>query len=225
MLRLTWKLYREMCSSNIYSGISIEEFIDEKDREEPFHKRQAIEVPTVTNRHLMDENGNTETIFMLNVKKAYRIKVHLRHRFLSNLAFDGIVGIKIKPPDCSQFELEMKFTKSDDNEYEAVALLDLSSCSSKILGSVSPDFGSPNEKYIPLRTCITIKLEASDQTCFAIEQIIHVKMLAENDSLKVHRVAGMVYKKWVSLPLYLQRGIELVGHACHLTSFLMSFVP
>lgn len=220
------KLFSEIISLNISLRVSIEEFKEEMDNETPFYSRKASEVPIDQDPHLVDENKQQEDIFFLNVQKEYLIKVDLCHQILRKLPFGEIVGIEIKPPDCDPVTLkEMKFIQMDDNEYKAKALLKLSSFASKALATVSPKSGPISERYVPLRVFITIMLDESNQTCFTIEQKIHVRMFEMGDSMLIKRAVDSIHEKWVSFPLCLKRGIKLVSNVTHLTTTLSGLNP
>lgn len=189
----------EMASANLMLSIVIEELLADAYLSTPFHLRPRQEVPMTRDDYLKDA-----PVFLLNVRKNYRIRISLKHRHRSHILFRRIRLVKVKPLDGLERDLHFAKTVTDTVDHEVVALFVPTCHRSAKLNSVSPSSGDPDEKYVKLKISVDLATETQPPRTLDLRGELFCKMVAHDNQLRAHRLMRTVERHWRTAPQWIR---------------------
>jgi len=224
MLELTQLSLNQLACANLMTAIGMEYFEQCINPHDSFHSREGNDVFAIADDFLPDN-----PVFVLRVGESYRIRVTLRHDRMTQVPIRRVVGIKVLLPefetgtgsaDQAMVDLITVQQIADLEKVEAVALLDPQAIPSKRLWSVSPAFGDPQEKYIPLELMITASMSEDGSQAFDLKHKIYVQIVHPDHRSSIQRFVRKFKKQWERFPQWMRDGTRA---AVFLANVTMSF--
>lgn len=143
-------------------------------------------------------------VFVLQLKRDYRLKMTLTHKHRGWLQFYRIKRVTVKPLDGQSVELEIARVKSSQNRHEVVALFKPERHQSKQLSSLSPSFGSLDERYVTLEVSIDLETDTRTRECLTLTGKMFCKMISANSKMKAQRFDKVASRQWEGAPEWIR---------------------
>ena len=151
-------------------------------------------------------------IFMLNVKHRYRLCITMRHLHINKVPFRKVEWIRVKAPDANELELTVEESQMSENQLESTALFDTTAFNSIRMNTVPKSYANPNERYLPLDIVIGVRLNMETSTdensIMQLKGRIYFQMHAENDQMRLLRLAQSLKDGWNSTPRWIRFTVQ-----------------
>ena len=188
--------------------IELEEFSDPQDAHLPSSERK-------TRAALMAEDENlNDPVYVLNIHDAYRMRVRLKHQHQGQECVNAIEGIQVQPPDNDAVDLAVDFTDRSLDAIEVCADLNLAKVPSNRLLRKCPAFGKLDEKYVPLKVIVTVRLNPEIPSVSQLKGTVYCNMVEADNPLRMKRFMRSAKRMWNEAPQWARdsaRGVVILA--------------
>ena len=215
ILELCRLTVEESISANVEIDIWMEEFLcGDASGSTAGNKTQ----PVLTIRD--DDVLGNEIIFLLNVRRRYRLCVSMRHLRINKVPFRKVEWIRVIAPDAKAFEMKVEELQTTECQLQGAVLFDTVALNSDKMNTVPTSYANPTEKYLSLDIVIGVRprVERRDDenSILQLKGRIYCKMHSENDPLTFVRLTQSVKEGWNSMPRWMRftiKGTARLGDA------------